>query len=35
MLPPRAATEEEDEALFEDYPWIDGPLKMDYGTNVR
>lgn len=34
-LPPQAATEEEDWKLFEDYPWIDGPIKVDYGTNLR
>ncbi|KAK1238676.1 hypothetical protein MKX07_004252 [Trichoderma sp. CBMAI-0711] len=30
-----AATEEQDEALLEDYPWVEGPLKMDYGYNVN
>ncbi|KAL7818432.1 trimeric LpxA-like protein [Trichoderma gracile] len=34
-LPERAATEEQDEALLEDYPWVEGPLKMDYGYNVK
>ncbi|KAK0648321.1 galactoside O-acetyltransferase [Cercophora newfieldiana] len=34
-LPPVAATEEEDEDLFVDWPWVDGPIKMDYGFNVR
>lgn len=34
-LPPKAAGEEEDEALLEDYPWVEGPLKMDYGYNVK
>ncbi|KAH6604209.1 WbbJ Acetyltransferase (isoleucine patch superfamily) [Trichoderma cornu-damae] len=34
-LPPKAASEEEDEALLEDYPWVEGPLKMDYGYNVE
>jgi hypothetical protein len=33
-LPPKAATEEEDEALLEDYPWVEGPIKTDYGYNV-
>jgi hypothetical protein len=26
---------EEDEDLLKDWPWIDGPIKMDYGYNVR
>ncbi|KAL7812385.1 trimeric LpxA-like protein [Trichoderma aethiopicum] len=34
-LPERASTEEEDEVLLEDYPWVEGPLKMDYGYNVK
>jgi len=34
-LPPPATTEEEDSALFTDDPWIDGPIKVDYGTNLR
>lgn len=34
-LPPGAATEEEDEALFEEEPWIERPLTMDYGFNVK
>ncbi|KAL7947273.1 trimeric LpxA-like protein [Trichoderma barbatum] len=34
-LPQKAATEEEDDALLEDYPWVEGPLKMDYGYNVK
>ncbi|UKZ81203.1 hypothetical protein TrVFT333_008975 [Trichoderma virens FT-333] len=34
-LPAKAASEEEDEALLEDYPWVEGPLKMDYGYNVE
>ena len=34
-LPPQASTEEEDEALLADEPWIDGPIQVDYGTNLR
>ncbi|KAJ4400432.1 hypothetical protein N0V91_008686 [Didymella pomorum] len=34
-LPPQAATPEEDDALFEDDPWVEPPLAMDYGYNVR
>jgi acetyltransferase-like isoleucine patch superfamily enzyme len=33
-LPPPAATEEEDEALLQDEPYVEGPIKMDYGYNV-
>ncbi|TLD30812.1 hypothetical protein PspLS_01983 [Pyricularia sp. CBS 133598] len=35
-LPPVAATAQDDDALFEEYPWIDTPItKMDYGYNVK
>ncbi|KAK0610703.1 acetyltransferase [Bombardia bombarda] len=34
-LPPSAATPEEDDALLADYAWVDGPIKMDYGYNVK
>ncbi|OJD36085.1 acetyltransferase [Diplodia corticola] len=34
-LPPPAATREEDDALFEDEPWIEGPMHIDYGYNVK
>ncbi|KAK4442699.1 putative acetyltransferase [Podospora aff. communis PSN243] len=34
-LPPVAATKEEDDDLLVNYPWVDGPIKMDYGFNVR
>jgi hypothetical protein len=34
-LPPPADTEEEDEILLQDEPYIDGPIKVDYGTNLR
>ncbi|PGH23653.1 hypothetical protein AJ80_02259 [Polytolypa hystricis UAMH7299] len=33
-LPPPAATPEEELANFSDDPWIEGPLRIDYGTNV-
>jgi hypothetical protein len=33
-LPPPATTEEEDEALLQDEPYVEGPIKMDYGYNV-
>lgn len=31
-LPPPAPTQEEDDALFEDEPWVYGPLRADYGS---
>lgn len=34
LLPP-AASLEEDEELLADEPFIDGPVKMDYGYNVK
>lgn len=34
-LPPPAATEEEDEALFDDQPWVEPPIHVDYGTNLK
>lgn len=34
-LPPPAADAEADDALLEDYPWVEGPLRMDYGHNVQ
>ncbi|KAL2255963.1 hypothetical protein VTK26DRAFT_2421 [Humicola hyalothermophila] len=34
-LPPRAPTLEEDERLLLDYPYVEGPIKMDYGYNVK
>lgn len=35
-LPPKDphATEEEDEALFDDEPWVEPPFRIDYGTNL-
>lgn len=34
-LPPPAATPEEDDQLFVKEPWIEPPINMDYGTNIR
>ncbi|KNG48253.1 maltose O-acetyltransferas-like protein [Stemphylium lycopersici] len=34
-LPPQMSTAEEDDKLFENDPWIEPPLAMDYGYNVR
>lgn len=35
QLPPPAATEEEDVALLGDYPYIESPIRTDYGYNVK
>ncbi|KAF2100779.1 trimeric LpxA-like protein [Rhizodiscina lignyota] len=34
-LPPPAPTEEEDDALFDDDAWVEPPIFIDYGYNVR
>ncbi|KAH0439715.1 galactoside O-acetyltransferase [Colletotrichum camelliae] len=34
-LPEPGTTIEEDEEVLADEPWIDGPVRMDYGYNVR
>ncbi|KAI0122204.1 trimeric LpxA-like protein [Daldinia grandis] len=34
-LPPPAATDEEEDAVLHEYPWIERPIRMDYGTNVK
>ncbi|CCF35031.1 galactoside O-acetyltransferase [Colletotrichum higginsianum] len=34
-LPDPAPTPHEDEKSLADEPWIDGPVKMDYGYNVK
>jgi len=34
-LPPPGVTEGEDSILLEDEAYIDGPIKVDYGTNLR
>lgn len=34
-LPPPGASEEEDAILLQDEAYIDGPIKVDYGTNLR
>lgn len=33
-LPPQADTPEADEALFEGEPWVELPLRADYGYNI-
>jgi acetyltransferase-like isoleucine patch superfamily enzyme len=35
QLPPEAATEEEEDAVLHEYPWIERPINIDYGTNIR
>ncbi|KAK2052132.1 trimeric LpxA-like protein [Colletotrichum caudatum] len=34
-LPPAGATEEEEDAVLHEYPWIERPINMDYGYNVK
>ncbi|KAK3061046.1 hypothetical protein LTS18_007142 [Coniosporium uncinatum] len=34
-LPPPQRSEALDDALFEDDPWIEAPIHIDYGTNVH
>lgn len=34
-LPPKLDDPEADAALFENEPWIEGPITIDYGFNVR
>jgi acetyltransferase-like isoleucine patch superfamily enzyme len=34
-MPLQAPTPDEDDKLFEDDPWIESPINMDYGHNVK
>ncbi|RFN52741.1 acetyltransferase [Fusarium flagelliforme] len=34
-LPPPAATEDEEDVVLHEYPWVEAPIKIDYGTNVK
>ena len=34
-LPPPAASEEKDEALFAEAPWVEPPIHVDYGRNIK
>jgi acetyltransferase-like isoleucine patch superfamily enzyme len=34
-MPPKAATQAEDDELFSSDPWVEPPVHIDYGTNVR
>ncbi|TVY55949.1 hypothetical protein LCER1_G003445, partial [Lachnellula cervina] len=33
-LPAPGASVEEDDAILKDEPWVDAPIKVDYGFNV-
>lgn len=33
-LPPKAATPEADDALFASDPWVEGPVRVDYGIHL-
>jgi hypothetical protein len=34
-LPPPGNSEEEEAVALQNFPYIDGPVKVDYGTNLR
>ena len=34
-MPPRAETEEADDELFAEDAWVEPPIRIDYGTNVK
>ena len=34
-LPPPGATESEEDQLLQDYPWVERPISIDYGYNVK
>ncbi|CAG8256350.1 unnamed protein product [Penicillium salamii] len=34
-LPPPALTDEEDDAMLHEYPWVERPINIDYGTNIK
>ncbi|KAJ3537115.1 hypothetical protein NM208_g6451 [Fusarium decemcellulare] len=34
-LPPPAPTEDEEDEILHEYPWITPPIKFDYGYNVK
>ncbi|KAJ5703275.1 hypothetical protein N7493_011664 [Penicillium malachiteum] len=34
-LPPAGATDEEEDAILHEYPWIERPINIDYGTNIQ
>lgn len=34
-MPSQLPDQEQDAALFEDEPWVEAPIHLDYGTNIR
>ncbi|KAJ5947663.1 hypothetical protein N7466_000678 [Penicillium verhagenii] len=34
-LPPAGATDEEEDSILHEYPWIERPINIDYGTNIK
>ncbi|KAI5459447.1 trimeric LpxA-like protein [Mariannaea sp. PMI_226] len=34
-LPPPASTEDEEDEVLHEYPWIEQPFRADYGTNIN
>ncbi|KAK1998003.1 trimeric LpxA-like protein [Colletotrichum falcatum] len=34
-LPPAGATEDEEDAILHEYPWIERPINIDYGYNIK
>ncbi|KAF3011329.1 hypothetical protein E8E14_005211 [Neopestalotiopsis sp. 37M] len=34
-LPPPAPSEDEEDAVLHEYPWIERPINIDYGTNIK
>ena len=34
-LPPALPTQEDDDGQFDDDPWVEPPIKFDYGTHIR
>ncbi|KAI9148361.1 putative acetyltransferase C18B11.09c [Paramyrothecium foliicola] len=34
-LPAPGATDEEEDAILHEYPWVEPPIGFDYGTNVK
>ncbi|PYH88374.1 trimeric LpxA-like protein [Aspergillus ellipticus CBS 707.79] len=35
LLPPPTLTDEEEDAVLHEYPWIERPINIDYGTNIK